>query len=135
MALTLSPYNYAAQLVELIPSFACSVRRGMAFTAKQLEVIKVQNNLGLVNVLWRYVYLVMHNLTGDITPSFKTRLTKAANARRICRSAILPRLGFIKSLCKVFQRRNLREPDLTCYCSITLWSVEIIILLESRHYS
>src|SRR5690606_11377529 len=63
----------------------------MACLTKQLQVIKTQGNLRVVDVIRRQINLVVHDLTAGAAP-----LTQTVTGRDVSLPRLLPRLGFVK---------------------------------------
>src|SRR5690606_35537224 len=63
----------------------------MAFLTEQLQVIKTQGNLRVVDVIRRQINLVVHDLTAGAAP-----LTQTVTGRDVSLPRLLPRLRFVK---------------------------------------
>src|SRR5690606_40327616 len=63
----------------------------MTFLTEQLQVVKTQGNLRVVDVIRRQINLVVHDLTAGAAP-----LTQTVTGRDVSLPRLLPRLGFVK---------------------------------------
>src|SRR5690606_31702886 len=65
--------------------------------AKQLQVVKTQGNLRIIDVIRRQINLMVHDLTAGTAP-----LTQTVPGRDVSLPRLLPRLRFVKLACPRF---------------------------------
>src|SRR5690606_37148709 len=58
---------------------------------KQLQIVKTQGNLRVVDVIRRQINLMVHDLTAGAAP-----LTQTVTGRNVSLPRLLPRFGFVK---------------------------------------